>query len=404
MSNFLAIATVTETLRQMLDKAVQSAIGGASATTARPTAQAGGVAGTPSVGVNLFLYQVTPNAAWRNMDLPHRRDDGTLVGRPRIALDLHYLLSFYGQDNKLEPQRLLGRAVQVLHAQPVLTRDQIRSAVTTVAFLSASNLADDVELVKLTPLSLSLDELSKVWSVFFQASYALSVAYQGTLVLIESDVEPREALPVRERNLRVLPFRRPFIEGVSPQAVQASDTLTITGENLSSDVTKVKVNGNPLTPSTVANNRITVVLPAMLLAGVNSVQIVQYLDFETGAPTEPHQLFESNVLAFTLVPKIVQPPPPEPVLGSVARGGTLTVKVDPPVGRSQRVSLLIGDRSIEFPPRAPTAPATTANLKFKIPSDFPVGSALVRVQVDGAHSPLTHSAASGYTGPKVLIT
>src|SRR5690606_16023724 len=62
-----------------------------------------------------------------------------------------------------------------------------------------SNLADAVEQIKFTPLTLSLEELSKLWSVFFQAPYALSVAYQGTVVLIESEESPHSPLPVLRR-------------------------------------------------------------------------------------------------------------------------------------------------------------------------------------------------------------
>ena len=407
MSNFLAIATVTETLRQVLDQAAQGAVGGSSATSVRPAGAAGGApAGTPNLGVNLFLYQVTPNAAWRNMDLPHRRSDGSLCGRPRVALDLHYLLTFYGQETKLEPQRILGRIVEAMHAQPVLTRDQIRNTITTVGFLAASNLADDIELVKFVPLPLSLEELSKLWSIFFQTTYALSVAYQGTVVLIESDLEPRQALPVRERNLRVLPYRRPFIEKVEPQIAAPGDALTISGQNLGSDVVEVSIGEVSVSPTSVSDSEIKLTLPAGLLAGVTTAQVVQFLDFKTGATSEPHQLFESNVVPFTLAPafKIASPAPPEPVLGNVARGAVLSVKVLPPVGRSQRVSLLVGDRSIPLPPRKPTDPVTSATLKFTIPTDFPTGSALARLQVDGVQSALIFKDPIGYTGPKVLIT
>ena len=52
------------------------------------------------------------------------------------------------------------------------------------AFLTTSNL-EEVELVKFTQLPLSLEELGKLWSVFFQTTHVLSVAFQGTVVLIE---------------------------------------------------------------------------------------------------------------------------------------------------------------------------------------------------------------------------
>ncbi len=49
---------------------------------------------------------------------------------------------------------------------------------------------------------LNLEELSKLWSVFFQTAYKLSMAYIANLVLIEADAEtPRPTLPVRSRNI-----------------------------------------------------------------------------------------------------------------------------------------------------------------------------------------------------------
>ena len=81
MSNFLAIATVTETLRRILEPTV-SVVGGATVKTIRPN---GAGNGTPNVGVSIYLYQVTPNATWHNADLPTRSSGGQVVQRPRVA-------------------------------------------------------------------------------------------------------------------------------------------------------------------------------------------------------------------------------------------------------------------------------------------------------------------------------
>src|SRR5574337_2008951 len=103
MSNFRAIATVTATLVvEVLQAAATAAVPGASVTMSRPDSAGGGA---PSARVNLYLYQVTPNAAWRNADLPTRGSEGQLAQRPRVSLDLHYLLTFYGDEGQLEPQR-----------------------------------------------------------------------------------------------------------------------------------------------------------------------------------------------------------------------------------------------------------------------------------------------------------
>ncbi|MBN9511563.1 MAG: DUF4255 domain-containing protein, partial [Alphaproteobacteria bacterium] len=95
MSNALAIATVTETLLQLLQQRLDvSQVPGALVTALPPDS----ASGLPNPGVNIFLYQVSPNLALRNADLPTRAADGTLLRRPRTALDLHYLLTFYGDE------------------------------------------------------------------------------------------------------------------------------------------------------------------------------------------------------------------------------------------------------------------------------------------------------------------
>jgi len=213
MSNSPAIATVTAVLQKVLAEALENdaaVVGGHAVTMDRPDGPSHGAE------VRVYLYQVLPNAAGRNTDLPSRRADGTLVARPALALDLHYLISFFGKESDLEPQRLLGSVARTLHAQPVLSRETISKlaqADDSPDWLKASTLADQVDLVRFTPLPLTLEDLSKLWSVFFQTKYTLSVAYQASAVIIESDaVAPEPAVPVRERHVDVVPVRRPAIE------------------------------------------------------------------------------------------------------------------------------------------------------------------------------------------------
>jgi len=194
MSNALAIATVTTALAQIVRTAAQSVVNGADVLTGRPDPAA-----TPAHRIHLFLYQVSPNAVMRNNDLPTRSSDGKVVTRPTVALDLHYLLAFYGSETELEAQRMLGAVARDLHSRPLLTRSMIQGAIASQPFLSGSNLADAVEQVKFTPLGVSLEEMSKIWSIFYQIPYALSIAYQGTVVLIESEEAAQPALPVLKR-------------------------------------------------------------------------------------------------------------------------------------------------------------------------------------------------------------
>ena len=275
MSNFLAIATVTATMQTLLQAAIGVDVAGATATTVRPD---GSDNGLPPRGLNIYLYQVTPNGAWRNSDLPTRSSDGRQVQRPRVALDLHYLLTFYGTENTLEPQRVLGSAARTLHAQPLLTREQILATQQAAVnndpnhFLRDSDLADEVELVKFMPLSLSLEELSKLWSVFFQTAYTLSMAYLATTVLIEPTLSFQQPLPVRVRNITAFPFQRTIVDKVVSAAgddepVAMNDTIAIKGQNLAGPVSTIRVGEAELAPvpANIGNTQISLALTLSLI-------------------------------------------------------------------------------------------------------------------------------------------
>ena len=139
----------------------------------------------------------------------------------------------------------------MLHAKPVLTRAQVNLSVAARAFLTGSNLAADVELVKFTQLPLTLEELSKLWSVFFQTQYVLSVAYQGTVVLIETDDSFMTPLPVRLRNLYVETFREPDVEAVvaasgDDEPIVAQSKIRVRGRRLKGDTTLLTISGEPV--------------------------------------------------------------------------------------------------------------------------------------------------------------
>ena len=52
--------------------------------------------------VNIFLYQVTPNLGYRNKDLPARAYSGNMITKQQLGLDLHYLITAYGEKQKDE--------------------------------------------------------------------------------------------------------------------------------------------------------------------------------------------------------------------------------------------------------------------------------------------------------------
>ncbi|MFI5689345.1 DUF4255 domain-containing protein [Streptomyces sp. NPDC051636] len=204
MSNALAIAHVTQALALLIETNLPPDIDMAVKVEARkPPADA-----PAEPTINVFLYQVTPNTSQRNNDLPTRAADGTLVRRPAAALDLHYLISAYGEETELVGQRLIGSVVRTLHEIPVLPKDVIELAGER-PYLSGSDLADAAQRVRFTPTVMDVDETSKLWGMLHQTPYSLSVVYQAALVFIDGRGTPTPGKPVERPNVRVLPFGAP---------------------------------------------------------------------------------------------------------------------------------------------------------------------------------------------------
>ncbi|MGW0295006.1 Pvc16 family protein [Streptomyces tuirus] len=211
MSNALALAHVTQALALLIEANLPPDID--IAVKVEPRRPPVDPPLEPTVTV--FLYQVTPNTSQRNNDLPTRASDGTLVRRPAAALDLHYLISAYGEEAELVGQRLIGAVVRTLHEIPVLPRDIIELAGQR-PHLNGSDLADAVQRVRFTPAAMDIDETSKLWGMLHQTPYALSVVYQAVLVLIDGRETPVPARPVERPEVRVLPFGAPGAPSPGP--------------------------------------------------------------------------------------------------------------------------------------------------------------------------------------------
>jgi len=429
MSTALAIASVTAVLKDLLNNGIidhdlATAVGEVTVTALPPDRIVTGD-GAEKSQLNLFLYQVTPNQGWRNVGLPSRDGRGDRVANPPLALDLHYLLSAYGAKD-FHCEILLGYGMQLLHETPVLSRDAIRNALkpplpvnggglpASLLALSASELAEQIEQIKIVPLSLTTEEVSRLWTAF-QAKYRPTAAYQATVVLIESKRSTRAALPVRARKVYVNPFHNPIIDSlrsqasdgapiVSDQPILAGQRLVIDGQNLRGDDTVVNIGGIDSVPATLDDSRIIVEIPASLEAGIQGVQVVH--NALIGSPPFPHRGESSNIAAFVLRPTITSI--------NVSSPGVVTVGLDPPTGETQRVVLILNElnppaarlaRAYSFTadPRtlvSPSMPGTSIDIRFK---HVMPGPYLARVQVDGAESPLTAGAGGAYSQPQVTI-
>jgi hypothetical protein len=426
MSDYRAIAAVTATLRNLLENGIRTEpdMSDIKVTTLPLDKAREGVTANQ---VNLFLYQTAVDGAWRNQDLPGLGQvTSTGPGRPPLPLTLHYLLTAFGSGNNdgVRAHQVLGRAMSILHDHALLGPQEIADALPT------SDLGQQVERVRITLHPANLDELSKMWTAF-QSEYRLSVAYEASVVLIESSLPVRTPLPVLRRGaedrgvivvIGALPrIDRLRLPGPEPTA-ELGDTLTIVGHKLAGDRVRVLLR-HPLVDRPFERQplggsdaeRVTVKLPdpgdpgndnapaARWPAGFYMVTVV------TGRAGEPDR--RSNQAALALRPRILDRTPTAIQSGQAA---TLTITSRERVRPEQRAVLLFGDREVPADPPTPspgTTPVPTRVLRFSftappLPGTDPVEH-VVRLSVDGVHSSPTKPGAKPpqfAAGQKVTVT
>jgi hypothetical protein len=408
MSTALAIAAVTRTLRNLLNR-VATADYSSLPNDTRPTAQIEVTTLPPDRvrlpdgsrnRLNLFLYQTDINAAWRNMDIPRQVRPGE-SGHPPLPLNLSYLVTAYAEsDNELIGQVLLGTAMQILHDHPLLSRAEIGNA------LALSELDSQIERVRITPQPFSLDELSKLWSGF-QSEYRISAMYQVAVVLIESLRPQRAPLPVLRRGgedrgplvvaspaptlLEVQEFFDPALPTRPPQgkpAAELGDVVVLHGNHFGDEAMSVRLRHSrlesPLSLTLEAERSDTEVafrLPAATDPGTPAAWPAGFytVELEVQRPTPPN--WTTNRLPFGLAPTITGINPITQPVG--AQPFDLTLTCTPQILPDQRAVLLLGDQ--EIVPNSVTTPGnpdSDTTLIFPI-DELAAGDYVVRLRVDG---------------------
>lgn len=211
MSTDTAIAAVTLAIRQELQTAINRTPDlEAEVISESPDKLSGGRDAT----VNVYLYQGQINPFLRNDDLEPevirnpKRGKPAIVRRWTTPLMLHYLISFYGDERMLIPQRLMALSVAALHRNPIITPKTL-AAVAAAQFPEAPPLdTDDLEPVSIRMQTMSLDEVHRIWSAM-RAPYALSTLYEVRTAIVESEPERSRADLVEEVDIDVENKRKP---------------------------------------------------------------------------------------------------------------------------------------------------------------------------------------------------
>ncbi|BAU12727.1 hypothetical protein LEP3755_32580 [Leptolyngbya sp. NIES-3755] len=380
MSNALAIAATTTTLRSLLFQGVRNELGSGSVTV-RPLDKARG--NNDGNQINLFLYHTAVSSAWRNMDMPHQGKTGETRPFP-LGLELYYLVTAYGEnDNDIQSHRLLGQAISVLHDHAILSPAEIELATRPTeadSALFSSDLHQQIERIRLVLLKLSFDEISQIWRPF-QAQYRISAAYQASIVLIESGLPVKTPLPVlrrgsEDRGAIAVASLPPTLLEISPPnrkpSAELGDILVIRGDRLEGDLTvrfrsvlsDAEIEIAPLSDRTINELRVQLSEALDWMSGLYTVSVVDRAAIPGWA---------TNDLPIALAPKVITVDPLTAPSGDV----TLTLTCSPEVRSTQRISLLWGDREIP--------PESISPLRFRIPNAQP-GNYVIRLRVDRVDS------------------
>ena len=425
MSNALAIASVTAVLKGLLQNAttdtqhnINMKVSQVVNVTAISPSRITKPDGEEVPQLNLFLYQIAPNAALRNLGLPSRGERGERLTNPPLALDLYYLLTAYGKLD-FEAEIILGYAMQVFHEMPVLSREVIRNILAQppdeskpANALKGSDLADQIEQIKLSPQTMNAEETSKLWTAI-GTGYRPSMAYQASLILIEGYNSVRHSLPVLtigkddsgviSQTNAISPHPNfPVLTEVRLSNGQISavlgDILTIKGYNLEAPDAAVffmnRLLEKPFKVSPLpdrAPHASKVQLPkdsyredpARPETRINPEDDWQagfyrlWMVFGSGIDRRT-----TNDLVISLAPNISEI---AKNVESTDENKIIDVTFKPKLHQGQKASLLLG--SLEFMPDAyDTSVPSVAKLTFHLGS-IPVGKYIARLRIDGVDSP-----------------
>lgn len=429
MSSYKAIAAVSSTLRNLLsDRMEDLAATPVAVTIAPPDVTVAGVSGRR---LNLYLFQVTENGSLKNQDL---LSPPGAYGHPPLSLGLHYLMTAFppsedAADADLTSQQILGNAMRVLHDYAIVPPDLHREDDPMKPLILDPVLANAPERIKIALQPIPVDELSKLWSALPKSNFRRSVAYEVSVVQIESRRTRRVPAPVKTRRVHVQISRRPEITAVfrtplpgepsGDPRVRLQQQINVEGSGFLAAKVWVRLGGlEPIRVNAVSDTLLQIAVPdaqypvdadhpvprpiqepRRLQPGPQTVEVLveRATEFvggalDRGTTGAGAQRLSSNQAVFLLVPEISSVAPPE---GTAA--DLLTVQGRRLFREGLTTLVLVGDAAIEVrkpqvgdPWAAPTDTSVQVplqHLALDLPQPPPAGDSYpVRVLVNGAQN------------------
>ena len=139
----------------------------------------------PDVRLTLYLYSIVENCELKNEEwlvVNH-----TQSRKSPLSLDLYYLLTVYPagiqaggnfHDANLESHRTLARAMRVFYDNGIVAGSALQGSLRGT---------DPDQALRVTLNPITVEDLTRIWSVFPEASYRPSVCYLVSPVRIDSE-------------------------------------------------------------------------------------------------------------------------------------------------------------------------------------------------------------------------
>ncbi len=306
MSTVTAIQGVDEILYSLSTAAVSSL-------TPKPDITVGPLDGNEdTLRLNWFLYRVSPDPTYRNME-PPTTGWRTARGNPPLALRLSYLLSAFpaaktaGGDQEQFAHVGLAAVMQAVYENAIVGDS---SPVLTPAL--ATFVDPLIEPIRISLEDLDLEAVTKIWTAASKP-IRLSVGYGVSVVLIEPEQKYVAGPPVKTRRIGLAPSLGPRLVAVTPSRASFGDDFDVEVEGLTNGSVFTLAHDpadppGPDWPMTVVpgapTDHVTLSLPDPNIApGLRELDVSAT---ENGLP------FGHDAIALTVVPALTGAPNPVP--------------------------------------------------------------------------------------------
>jgi hypothetical protein len=272
----------------------------------------------PALRLNWFLYRVSPDPTYRNMEPPNT-GWRTARGNPPLALRLSYLLSAFpagktaGSDQEQFAHVGLAAVMRAVYENSVIGDG---SPLLTPAL--ATYVDPLVEPIRIVMEDLDLEAVTKIWTAASKP-IRLSVGYGVSVVMIDPDKKYEAGPPVKTRRIGLAPSLGPRLIAVNPARASFGEEIDVQVEGLTNgsvfalahdpadppgpDWAMTVVPGAP-------TDHVTLSLPDPHIApGLRELQVVAT---ENGLP------FGHDSIGLTVVPALTGAPSPVPKNATVS--------------------------------------------------------------------------------------